>query len=730
MKRSIFIFCACFAASLLALAQQKQPVSYVDPMIGSDAHGHVFVGANVPWGMVDAGPVQPYHGWDWCSGYHYSGDSIIGFSQTHLSGTGCSDLGDIMIMPHYGLVPFYPQVDKYYREVGSLYSHENEKAEAGYYSVLLDRYHIQTEITAAERAAMYRFTFPKGSRMANVTIDLYHGIGDTPTDMRMVALDPCTLVGYRSSKGWTRHTVYFCIQFDHPVREWLVDSKNSEFGQALLEVKPGEQVLARVGLSPVSEIDAMQNMMKEIPEMSFDYVRTMAQQKWNTELSRIQADFSDEHQERCFYTAMYHAMEAPQLWNDESGDYVGSNRRIYRSADFQNYSTWSLWDTYRALHPLAIIVMSDKLTDWAKTMMHMCDEFGELPMWHLHSGETYCMVGEPGVPVLADMILKGVKGIDYEKAYADLKQSMSGDYWPYGDQFRDDGINYMWRGKDLLWKYGYIPFDSRENETVAKSMEYYIASWAVAQVAGRLGHKEDSVRYAQMAQNYHQLYDKRVGFMRAKDSKGNFRPVKGFNPNHQTKDYTEGNPWHYLWLVPQDVPGLINLIGGKKLAEARLDSLFMASSEINADANPDISGLIGQYCQGNEPSHHTLFIYNYLGKPRKTQQRVHQVLSTLYTDKPDGLCGNEDVGQMSAWYIMASLGLYQVEPCGGVYQLCTPTMKQAVLQVGDGKTFTIKTKGKGIYAKRWVLNGKPINGTTIRHEDIMKGGTLLVELSK
>ena len=724
MKRIIIFFCAALAATLSLFAQTKQPVDYVDPMIGSDAHGHVFVGANVPWGMVDAGPVQPYHGWDWCSGYHFSGDSIIGFSQTHLSGTGCSDLGDVLIMPQYGFVPFSNRDNEFWNNAGSTYSHEREKAEAGYYSVMLDRDHIQAEITATERAAMYRFTFPKGSRLANVTIDLYHGIGDTPGSVRMVALDPCTLVGYRSSNGWTRHTVYFCLQFDHPVTDWYIDSLYHDYGQAIFNVKPGEQILARIALSPVSEIGAMQNLSKEMPVMDFDAVRQQARQKWNQELSRVVADFPTESQARCFYTAMYHAMEAPQLWNDESGDYMGAERRVHRGANFNNYTTWSLWDTYRALHPLATIIMRDKLTDWAKTMMNMCDQFGELPMWHLHSGETYCMVGEPGVPVLADMILKGVEDIDYEKAYRALSQSMSGDYRAWGDQYRGDGIHYMWRGKDMLWTYGYIPYDSTEIETVAKNMEYYIAAWSVAQVAGRLGHKADSVRYAQLAGNYRLLYDRRVGFMRAKDTNGNFRSTQGFNPSHQTKDYTEGNPWHYLWLVPQDVPGLIDLIGGKQIAEARLDSLFLASSDLNAEANPDISGLIGQYCQGNEPSHHTLFIYNYLGKPRKTQERVHQVLSTLYTDKPDGLCGNEDVGQMSAWYIMASLGLYQVEPCGGVYQLCTPTMKQAVINLGGGKTFTIRRKGSGIYTRRWVLNGKTIKGTTIRHEDIIKGGVL------
>ena len=710
MKRAYILILSLVAVAVLG-AETRQLADYVDPRIGSAGHGHVFVGACVPWGMVDAGPVQPYHGWDWCSGYHASGDSIVGFAQTHLSGTGCSDLGDITIMPVYGLVNTNTSHGEILDQIASTYSHDNEIVKAGYYKVRLDKNNITAEITASERVAFYRFTFPRGNRFGNVFLDLENGIGDRAVETRIWPIDPYTMVGYRKSRGWSRHTVYYAIRFDRPVGEFGIEDYNARYAQAVFNVEPGTVVCAQVSVSPVSEMGALQNLLAETSALTFDQVREYAWNRWNTELNRIDARFASDSQARTFYTALYHTIIAPQQWNDVTGDYMGCDGQIHRSPSFRNYTTWSLWDTYRALHPMATIIMRDKLTDWANTMINQWREWGELPVWHLHSYDTYCMVGEPGVPVLADMVLKGVQGIDCEEAFKAMKQSMNGT-----------------RGKDQLWKYGYIPYDMGQGESVAKNLEYFLAAWSVAQVAGKLGHKDDSIQYAQLAGNYRMLYDQRVGYIRAKDHNGNFRPVEGFAANHQTSDYTEGNPWHYLWLVPHDIPGLIDLLGGKKTAEARLDSMFVVSSQLNADANPDISGLIGQYCHGNEPSHHTLFVYNYLGKPRKTQARVHEVLTTLYSDKPDGICGNEDVGQMSAWYVMASLGLYQVEPCGGRYQLCTPAVKDAVLNVGDGKAFVIKTKGSGIYVRRWILNGRPVKGTVLNHCDIVNGGILEVEL--
>ncbi|MBR4161190.1 MAG: GH92 family glycosyl hydrolase [Bacteroidaceae bacterium] len=729
MRKILF----ALAMLLVGVSQSAmaQYVESVDPRIGSADHGHVFVGANVPWGMVNVGPVQPYHGWDWCSGYHATGDSIIGFAHTHLSGTGCSDLGDITIMPIYGYARTAGTREQFIEDIASRYTHEHEVVEPGYYSVRLDKWAIKAEMTATDRTAIHRFTFPKGNRYANIVLDLEGGVGDRVTETRVWAQDMFTLVGYRASRGWTNHIVYYAIRFDRPMKEFVLnnDDVNSHYAQVIFDVEPGTVIQVQVGISPVSEAGALANLQTEQYKKDFAQIKNEAKECWNRELGRIRAQFDSPRDSVIFYTSLYHVLFAPQVWNDVTGDYMGANGMLKRNSDFQNYTTWSLWDTYRTLHPLATLVMQDKLTDWAKTMMAICSEHGELPVWHLHSTDTYCMVGEPGVPVLADMILKGVPGFDYEKAFLYMKQSM-GDptFTPERRRFQYRGIPD--RGKADLWKYGYIPFDGSEGETVSKNLEYYLAAWSVAQVAGKLGHKEDSVRYYNLSQGYKKIFDERALCFRAKDKAGNFRSLTGFNPSHHTPDYTEGTPWQYLWLVPHDVNGLVDLLGGQEKAAARLDSLFLADSRLNADANPDISGLIGQYAHGNEPSHHTIYIYNYLGQPQKTQKRIHEVFQTMYTDKPDGVCGNEDVGQMSAWYVMSAMGLYQVEPCGGIYQLTAPLVREASFNVSEDKTFTIRTKGKGTLVKRWKLNGKRLDRTYITHAEIMAGGVLEAELKK
>ncbi|MDE5560989.1 MAG: GH92 family glycosyl hydrolase [Bacteroidaceae bacterium] len=701
----------------------------VNPIVGSGDHGHVFVGANVPWGMVNVGPVQPYHGWDWCSGYHYTGDSIVGFSHTHLSGTGCSDLGDITLMPVYGYVNTSGSREEFVSDIASRYSHGHEVAEPGYYSVLLEKWGIRAEMTATSRTAVHRFVFPKGNRYANIVLDLEGGIGDRATETRIWPMDMFTIIGYRASRGWTNHTVYYAIRFDHPVKEIAMDSADGRYAQAIFEVDPGTVVQAQVAISPVSEAGALANLQVEQYRKDFDSIRTEARERWDKELGRIRATFDTARDSTIFYTSLYHVLFAPQEWSDVTGDYMGADGMIHRSADFKNHTTWSLWDTYRALHPLATLIMQDKLSDWAQSMMAICREHGELPVWHLHSTDTYCMVGEPGVPVLADMILKGVKGFDYEEAFRYLKQSMGDpETTPGQRRFQFRGIPD--RGKSDLWKYGYLPYDSDENETVSKNLEYYLAAWSVAQVAGRLGHTEDSIRFHNLSQGYRKIFDARTQTFRAKDKAGNFRTTQGYNPLHHTADYTEGTPWQYLWLVPHDIPGLIEMLGGREKAEARLDSLFMADSRLNADANPDISGLIGQYAHGNEPSHHTIFIYNYLDRPHKAQKRLQEVFATMYTDRPDGVCGNEDVGQMSAWYVMAAMGLYQVEPCGGIYRLSAPLAREVSFCVAEDKTFTIRAKGKGSLVRRWKLNGKRLDRSWISHAEIMAGGVLEAELMK
>lgn len=717
--------CRVFLAALLlsASAMADNLAKYVNPVIGTGDHGHVFMGANVPFGMVNAGPNQIEQGWDWCSGYHESGKKIIGFAQMHLSGTGCGDLGDISLMPTYG------DTEHSREGLASDYRHETEVSVPGYYSVLLDKHAITAEVTATKRTALYRFIYPKGSNNARIVIDLENTVGDNATETRAIQVGEKMVMGYRRSRGWASdQKVYFCMRFSRPIHNFLSEGPDARYAEATFEVAPGEDVMVQVGLSPTSEANALINLNAEQGEkFDFNAVADAASEAWNQELGRIKATFRTERERTIFYTAMYHYMVAPQIWNDVTGDYMGCDKQIHRGADFTNLTTWSLWDTYRAAHPLATIIMPDRMRDYAKTMLNMYKEWGELPVWHLVSCDTYCMVGEPAVPVLADIILKGQLGdVDAEEAYEAIKASMLPTVFAKNKRV-------PLRGKDYLAELGYLPYDGREGEVVGKSMEYYIASWAAAQAAGFLGHKEDSVLFHDLSMNYKKLWDERVRCMRALDTKGNLRPLpENFNPNQQTGDYTEGNPWQYTFLVPHDVKGLAQLMGGDKALDAQLDGLLAASSDLGENHAPDISGLIGQYAHGNEPSHHVLYMYNYIGQPKKAQKWIRQVMDELYTDKPAGLCGNEDVGQMSAWYILSAMGLYQVEPCGGVYQLGSPIVEEAVIPVGEEKTFTIRTHGgsdKAIYVKKYVLNGKQISGTTITHDQIMAGGVLDVYMS-
>lgn len=704
MKTKI-ITVAVWATFALPVAAQRL-TDYVDPLIGSGDHGHVFVGANVPQGMVNVGPTQLETGWDWCSGYHYDGQKIVGFAQMHLSGTGCSDLGDIALMPSM------QEVELSRQGLASSFSHDNEEVRPGYYSVLLDRGNIFAEMTATERVALHRYTFPRGSNNARIVIDLDNGVGDRLTQARIYKMDDRTLAGYRLSHGWAgRQQIYFVIQFSKPIHNWLCDSLSSPYAQATFEVGPGEKVMAKVALSPTNEMNAMLNMAVEMPGWDFQAVREQALQAWDKQLGRIQATFRTERERRIFYTSMYHFLYAPVVWNDVNGDYMGSDGRIRHAADFQNFTTWSLWDTYRAAHPLATLILRDVLTDYARSMLAIYREQGELPVWHLMSNETYCMVGCPAVPVLADLCLKGIPGFDYAEAFQAMKASL----------LKDN------RSLDKMKKYGYVTWDTGDGEAVAKSLEYFLADWSAAQVAGLVGAREDSLYFHRRSQGYKKMFDPVRQCMRALSTEGKFRDEPNFNPGHQTVDYTEGNPWQYTWLVPHDVHGLVSCFPSETAFINRLDSLFLADGDLGENANPDISGLIGQYAHGNEPSHHTLYLYNYVGQPWKTAARVRQVMRELYTDQPAGLCGNEDVGQMSAWYLLSSLGLYQVAPCGGVYVLGSPVIEEATLHVGDGTTFKIKSHGNSdnaVYVKEVRLNGKVYPYSYIRYQDIVAGGTL------
>lgn len=715
---------------------------YVDPTIGSGDHGHVFIGANVPFGMINAGPTQLETGWDWCSGYHQSGTKIVGFAQTHLSGTGCSDLGDIAIMPVTGDVTFSRE------GLATPYSHENEEVRPGYYSVLLgtdkklnyadgglQKDIIRTEVTADRRNAMYRITYPQDATTQSLVVDLENGVGDRVLNSRLVFVNDTLCVGYRISHGWANvQHCYFAMRFSrHIADSWEMEAGSHYYR---LDFEPSaEPLIVTISLSPVSEFNAMKNMAG--PFMTFDAMRAEANEQWNRNLGRIKATFLNDRDRRIFYTAMYHFMVAPQTWDDENGDWRGADNRIYRlhagqppQDDGRDGFAWpfgttspsylttlSLWDTYRAAAPLSTIILPDMMPSIAETYLRIFREQGKLPVWHLMSQETNCMVGCPAVPILADMLLKGFVR-DSIAAWTAMHSSLTMDE----------------RGLDEMKRLGYVS-NERHGGSLSMSLEYMMADWSAAQAghaiinSGRGNDKiREGVEYLEhRAHGYNNLYDARVGFLRSKNSKGEFNPIDNFNPAHQTSDYTEGNPWQYLWLVPHDVPGLVNMLGGREQALKRLDALFSASSELNAEANPDITGLIGQYAHGNEPSHHIAYLYALMGQPKKTAAIVRRIMRELYTDQPAGLCGNEDVGQMSAWYILSAMGFYQVEPCGGRYVIGSPLVKDADVSVGNGRTLSIRTHNnsdKNIYVKKVTFNGKPITDGILRHEDIVKGGTL------
>ena len=683
---------------------------FVDVKIGTGGHGHVFVGANVPFGMIQLGPTSVPEEWDWCSGYHESDSTVIGFSHTHLSGTGIGDLFDITLMPVVGDV-VYARGDSKDPNSGlwSLADRSKEVAEPGYYSVPLERYGVTAELTATSRVGMHRYTFP-ASDSAAVVIDLLHGgCWDKATEFSVEAENDSTLVGWRHSKGWAAdQKVFFVAQFS---KAFKLDKPAEGYGRAAFNMTEGEQLLVKVALSPVSVDGAKANMAAELAGWDFEATRAAAKDLWNEELGKVLVDTEDDDAKKVFYTALYHTMIAPSEFCDVNGDYRGSDGEIHTNANFKNYTTFSLWDTYRAAMPLMTILHPEKMADIVNTMLAINDEQGRLPVWHLWGNETDCMVGNPGVIVVADAIVKDVEGIDKERAFAALDNTMMSDI----------------RGGDLRKKYGFIPCDlfNQGNEALAFDMEYAIADGAVANAAKALGKEAEAQKYTERSHSYRNYFDPTVGFMRGHMSDGSWRtPFSPFAAHHREDDYCEGNAWQYTWLVPQDLDGLVACFGDKAKFENKLDSLFIVSSELGEGASPDISGLIGQYAHGNEPSHHILYFYTMIGKPYKTAAKIKEVLSTMYSTKRDGLSGNEDVGQMSGWYILSAMGLYEVEPAGGRYWFGYPLFDRVNVKVGAGKTFDVVKTGKGDYIQSVKLNGKAYDKPYIDHKDVMAGGVL------
>ena len=734
MKRT-YSFLPAAALLLAAACSPSQPAAesdftrFVDPKIGTGGHGHVFVGANVPFGMVQVGPTSIPQEWDWVSGYHRSDSTVIGFSHTHLSGTGIGDLFDVTVMPVVGEVTYARGTeDDPSSGLWSYADRTQEIARPGYYSVPLTRYGITAEMTATPRVGLHRYTFP-ASDAAAVVFDLENGgCWDKATDTGFRFSDDSTRIsGWRYSTGWAKdQKVYFVAEFSKPARGIaylhpgeMDDSKMpriaARYARVDFDTEEGEQLLVKVALSPVSVEGAEANLAAELPGWDFEATAAAADKAWNDELSKVKITTEDETAKRIFYTGLYHTMVAPSVFCDVNGDYRGSDYEIHRAPGFTNYTTFSLWDTYRAAMPLMTILHPERMPDIVQTMLHIADEQGRLPVWHLWGNETDCMVGNPGIPVVADAIVKGIEGFDREKAFEAIRKTAM-----------DPG-----RGNGLRMEHGYIPCDLL-NEAVAYDMEYALADGAAARAAEALGRTEDAKYFTERSHSYRNYFDPATRFMRGRDSKGGWRtPFNPFASTHRADDYCEGNAWQYTWLAPHDVKGLEGLFGSRAKMIEKLDSLFTVSSVIEGgETSPDISGLIGQYAHGNEPSHHILYLYTMLGQPWKTADKVREVLTTLYHDRPDGLSGNEDVGQMSAWYVLSSLGMYEVEPAGGRYWFGIPLFDRAEVKVPGG-VFVVAAKNntpENRYVQRITLDGKPYDKPYITHGEVMRGGVLEFEM--
>lgn len=703
--------------------EMEDLTQFVDPRIGTGGHGHVFYGANVPYGFIQLGPTSIPQSWDWVSGYHVSDSTVIGFPHTHLSGTGIGDLHDINVMPVVGEVT-YSRGDASSYETG-LWSYSDRSKEVvtpGYYRTHLSRYNVDVELTATKRVGFHKYTF-LGNESPAIVFDMVNGgCWDKTTEAVIRVVNDSTVSGYRYSKGWADdQRVFFCAEFSRKFDnvEFIVNDSVKEgnmakgaqlFARVNFAAGNQEPVYMKVALSPTSEEGAQLNMQTELSGWDFEKTIADAKAAWNKELNKVKVYTTDEASKKIFYTSLYHTLFAPSEFCDVNGDYYGADKQMHKGEGFVNYTTFSLWDTYRAAQPLMTILHPAKMSDIINTMLHIHQQQGKLPVWHLMGCETNCMVGNPGVPVVADAILKDIKGFDTELAFKALKESSM----------------LPERGMEHRIEYGFIPAD-KMTEAIAYDMEYAIADWAVAQAAQKLGKQEDYEYFLKRSKSYKNYFDASTGFMRGKMLDGSWRtPFSPYASSHRDDDYCEGNAWQYTWLVPHDVEGLVECFGSKEAFVNKLDSLFLANGDMGEASSPDISGLIGQYAHGNEPSHHTVYLYTLVGQPWKTADRIKEILHTMYTDQPDGLSGNEDVGQMSAWYILSSFGFYQVEPAGGKFVFGYPNFDKVEITVPAGK-FVIERENKGQqnnYIQGIVFNGTEYKKPWIEYADIMKGGEL------
>ncbi len=746
MKKIAFIILfLSLCANIFAQNQTKDFTKYVNPFIGTGGHGHTFPGATVPFGMVQLSPDTREDDWDGSSGYHYSDNTIWGFSHTHLSGTGIPDYCDILFAPTIGEPEFFAKSgDVGENGYASTFERKNEKAEAGYYSVKLDEGNILAEMTATARVGFHRYTFPATSE-ANLIIDLKHR--DKVLDSELKIVGNNRIEGYRRSSSWAKdQIIYFVAEFSQPFTDYGIstaensveklDKAKGNYIKASLrfDKSDGKPLLVKVAISPTGISGARRNLQAEIPHWNFEKVRADAKNLWNKELSQIEVSGGTDDQLTTFYTALYHTKIQPNVFQDFDKSYLGLDKKIHTADGFTNYTVFSLWDTFRAAHPLYTIVDQKRTADFINTFIKQYEQGGRLPVWEFAANETDTMIGYHAVSVIADAMAKGIKGFDYEKAFEASKHSAE--------------LNHF--GLEAYKKRGYISMED-EQESVSKTLEYAYNDFCIAQMATILWLQKkaelrkieepsnrhelllpkflDYQNYTKRAQYYKNLYDKQTGFMRPKQN-GNW--ISPFLPNEVTFHFTEGNSWVYSFFVPHDVNGLIDLYGGRANFSKKLDELFTTEQKLTGREQPDITGLIGQYAHGNEPSHHIAYLYNYADEPWKTQKLIRQILDGFYKNAPDGLIGNEDCGQMSAWYILSALGFYQVAPSIPNYDFGTPLFKEAKINLENGKTFIIKAANvspKNIYIKSVKLNGKVLKDTFFKHEDLMKGGTLEFEMS-
>ncbi|RKD88167.1 GH92 family glycosyl hydrolase [Mangrovibacterium diazotrophicum] len=723
------LFLACLFGGIVAFSscqtapevKQVDYTDYVNPFIGSGGHGHVFVGANVPFGMVQVGPQNIFKGWDWCSGYHYSDSILIGFSHTHLSGTGCSDLGDILVMPYLGDIRTERGTQENIDGSCSVYyTHDQETVSPGYYAIKMSN-GINAELTATERTALHHYAFPAGEEK-HILLNLKEGNDSRAFATYAKKTDEYTIEGYRFAHGWSpTRKVFFILRTNQSIDSVLVYDNDNYVGQNEIETKSADSgakcvislkgdvddVLLKVAISSVSCKNAQENMDAEMKGWDFDAVHQQAVDKWNEQLAQINIKTDNASDREIFYTSMYHTCMAPQLYCDVNGEFRGHDDKIYK-ADWTNYSCFSLWDTYRTLNPLFTIIKPNMVDDFVNSFLSIYDQQGKLPIWPLNGGETECMPGYSAVPIIADAYLKGFTGFDADRALTDMISSAT-----YDKQ----------KGVSELMAMGFIPSD-QVHEATSVALEYAADDWGTALMANKMGKDSEYNTFIKRGEAYKDYFDKDIQFIRPKIADGSWRA--DYRP-FESRDFTEGTGWQYTFANPQCPELMIELMGGDDNFVSKLDSLFVAEGDMGEAAPPDISGLIGQYAHGNEPSHPFCYYYPYAGQQWKSAEKVRFVEKNFYTTKPDGVIGNEDCGQMSAWYITSALGFYQVNPSNGIFVFGSPLFERATIALPQNKTFTVEAANnsdQNIYIQSVKLNGEPYDKTYISYNEIMAGGKL------